>query len=883
MYQVATNALHGDQLLPRNQLFSLLSSRSSKHIFLLTAGAGYGKTSLLVSFFHEYPQQVCWVNLSEPISDFASFQQLIPVGSIEQSSWIVVDQSENLLFDAEETGKFIAWIEQLPSVYSIILSGRKLPEDLPVSRWKVQRFASTIYKNELAYTVEEAEEVLRQFYQISLSRYEIEKLHADLEGWPAGFTLFHESKMKGLSFAIEDTASDLYHYVTTEVNRNMPEDFQLFLMRISLFRTLQASFLQSYLPEIPIDEYIKEMERTHLLLSTKPGDALQLHPLFRKYFYKLAEQRWGSETMRANHLKIAHLYKGQYQFFESLSQAFAAWDEEFITEIFVELLERYEPIEFLRLLDGWLEQLSPSLELSSMSLFLFRCIPVELASQLRKPLRSIAERYEEESAPVCADFFHRLANISFYQGELKQAVKDYEKSLHYSELNEIESLTALNMSMLAQTHRFMNDMETALVLCRRALAMSEIKGFKHSQMHALWTMAELLIEEGDLSKAKRFAEQAMNVSQEIDETSIVYPLCTMSRYHRKSGQMAEAFHWANQAIDQANRIGVQVDKGWALVESALCFHANGQFNEANQRIEEAAGFFRQFRHHLCVIRQKHVLILRDQGNIEESERLQGKIHQTASELGYSWLLEELPISNTPKLCINLLGPLSIQLGDNKIQVKRRASLHLLLLLATNPGRRWSKNELIGALFPEEEEDAASNQLYVALSVLRKHLEPDLKSGRMSNYITYDGSHYYFHFEEVEMDTECLKRVLEQPYSYELLRKAITLYQGDLLTEYPHEEWLFESRLSLRESYLRALRQWAVQCRQNEKFEEAIEILEIVLKLEPLEEQIHLDYALLLHKTGKSGKAHKAIEWAVDLFKKELGINIRPEFSKVLSM
>lgn len=822
------------------------------------------------------------MKLSEPVYDFASFQQLIPVGSIEQASWIVVDQSENLLFNAKETEKFIAWIEQLPPANSIVLSGRKLPDELPVSRWKVQRLASTIYKNELAYTVEEAEEVLGHVYKLQLSSYEIGKLHADLEGWPAGFTLFNESRVNDSSFTIEDSTSDLYHYITAEVSGNLPEEFRLFLMRISLFRTLQASFLQSYLPESPIYDYIKEMERTQLLLSTKQGDALQLHPLFRKYFYKLAEKKWGTLRMQSDHLKIAYLYKEQYQFFEALSQAFVARDEEFITDIFVEIIDRYEPIEFLRLLDGWLEQLSPSIELSSMSLFLFRCIPVELASQLRKPLQSIAERYEEEDASVCADFFHRLANITFYQGELKQAVTYYEKSLHYSELNGIESLTALNMSMLAQTHRFMNNMETALVLCRQALVMSELKGFKHSQMHSLWTMAELLIEAGDLRKARRFTEQAINVSQEIDETSIVYPLCTMSKYYRKSGQNDEALHWANQAIAQADRIGVKVDKGWALGELALCFHANEQFNEAKQSIEEAADFFKELRHHLCIIQQKQIWMLRDQGYIGEADRLQEMMYQTASELEYTWLLEGSPNINKPKLHMNLLGPLSIRLGDDKIQVRRRASLHLLLLLATNPGRRWSKNELIGALFPEEEEDAASNQLYVALSVLRKHLEPDLKSGRMSKYITYDGSHYIFHFEEVEMDTECLKRVMEQPYSSDLLRMAVTLYQGDLLSEYPHEEWLFESRLSFRERYIRALQKWTDQCRQDGKYDDAIEILELILKLEPLEEEVHLDYALLLHKTGKSGKAQKAVEWAVGLFNKELGINIRPEFNKIYS-
>ncbi|TDW02762.1 tetratricopeptide repeat protein [Pseudobacillus badius] len=876
-----------ESLMDRKQLFSLLLSRPHKKIATVVAGAGYGKTSLLTAFFHKYPMLGGWVTLTQPVYTFDQLAGLLPSVTGKEPFWIVVDQSENLKLDEPETSRLVAWVEQLPFSVTLVLSGRKIPKKLPVSRWKVRGLAVAIDQKNLAFTLEETSQLLDTVYKINLTSQEVRHLLTVLEGWPAGLMLFNEAVTganldSGLKHFLNRfyLNEDVHQYVASEVMADLPADVQTFLLHASLFRELDEGLLSLYKPDWPIRDYIENIRHIQpFLLVDEPG-RFRIHELFRRLFYQLAEREWGGEKVKHRHGELAILCRANYRFFEAILQALAAGNDRLVAGIMKDIAERYEPEEFLRLIDGWLEQLSPSLHLSRTSLLLFRCIPVELAKQLIAPLELIAHRYKNEVSPGYADLYHRLATIYFYQGELTKAVQLYEASLELSYKNEDEPMAALNTSLLAQMYRFMNDTEKAFVLSRRALAKAEAHGFKQVQMHALWNAAELLIEKGHLEKARRLAEQSIHVARECDESSIIYPLCTISSYFRAKGELEEALQWAHKALEQADGLGIRPDRGWASAAVALCYQELGNLREARRLMEEAARLFKGFRHHSCIIQKKLTLILSKQGHMEEAYALQKEVDSIARESSYTWLQKKEKIDNKPLLSLQMLGPLSIRLGEEPIQIKRKSSLRLLLLLASGSKRRWSRDELIGRLFPEETEEAASNQFYVGLSTLRKLLEPDLKKGRNSRFIAYDGSHYYFRFEEVKIDVEELKQLLLYPYSPEVFAQASRLYKGDLLHEYLYEEWLEESRAMIRKQYLKALEKWAAQCQEEGKIKEAAEILEVMVALEPYEESFQMHYVRLLLKNGKLGKARKSADNAIMLMEKELGLSMKEEFNQL---
>ena len=65
---------------------------------------------------------------------------------------------------------------------------------------------------------------------------------------------------------------------------------------------------------------------------------------------------------------------------------------------------------------------------------------------------------------------------------------------------------------------------------------------------------------------------------------------------------------------------------------------------------------------------------------------------------------------------------------------RQKTRSVLKLLLTRPGRVFSRDEILEALWPDTSPEAAERSLRVTVSLLRRTLEPDLERGSDSRYI-----------------------------------------------------------------------------------------------------------------------------------------------------
>jgi ATP/maltotriose-dependent transcriptional regulator MalT len=63
------------QLLHRPRLVNFLHEHIDRKLVLVSASAGYGKTSLLIDFAHDTPLPVCWYSLDASDADPKTFLQ----------------------------------------------------------------------------------------------------------------------------------------------------------------------------------------------------------------------------------------------------------------------------------------------------------------------------------------------------------------------------------------------------------------------------------------------------------------------------------------------------------------------------------------------------------------------------------------------------------------------------------------------------------------------------------------------------------------------------------------------------------------------------------------------------------------------------------------
>lgn len=166
-------------------------------------------------------------------------------------------------------------------------------------------------------------------------------------------------------------------------------------------------------------------------------------------------------------------------------------------------------------------------------------------------------------------------------------------------------------------------------------------------------------------------------------------------------------------------------------------------------------------------------------------------------------------------CIELLGRFRALGADRTItRFSTQKTAALLAYLALYPGRSHSRDSLFELLWPECDPDAGRNRLSVALSSLRRQLEPPpIPSGAV---IQADRHTVRLAEGAVESDAAEFLRLLDSARlaeSSESLRKleaAMELFAGELLPGF-YDDWIDAERSRMSDRALQAMRTLAANC------------------------------------------------------------------------
>ncbi len=165
------------------------------------------------------------------------------------------------------------------------------------------------------------------------------------------------------------------------------------------------------------------------------------------------------------------------------------------------------------------------------------------------------------------------------------------------------------------------------------------------------------------------------------------------------------------------------------------------------------------------------------------------------------------------LRVHLLGQIRIAIGDRVIPDAAwppRGARTLLLLLLISPRHTLPRERVLDLLWPESTPHAATNALYKALHALRRVLEPDLRTGRGSAYISTEGDLIRIKpHDGLWVDVTAFESGLSlaasqtQDEKRSLLRESLEIYGGDLLSDELYADWPVARREALRQARERA--------------------------------------------------------------------------------
>jgi LuxR family maltose regulon positive regulatory protein len=385
------------ELVSRPRLLEGLDPGLDRKLTLVSAPAGFGKTTLLSEWVTQHRDRTAWLSLDKEDNDPVRFwtylvaalqtvhaglgqdalqllqapQQsatkailtrlLNQITDLYQGVTLVLDDYHLISDPAIHEG--IAFLlEHLPPQMHVVISTRADPP-LPIHRLRARGQLTELRSNDLRFTASEAAAFLNAAMGLDLVQEDVDALEVRTEGWIVGLQLAALS-LQGRADAHEfiTTFSGGHHYVleylTHEVVRRQPEPVQRFLMQTSILDRLYGPLCDAITGEDDGQAMLAHLRQSNLFILPLDEEHRwhRYHHLFADLLGNLLRKEWALEYIQELHLRACKWYKENGSIPEAVDHALAAEDFQQASELIEQtawvMLARGEVTTLLRWLDA---------------------------------------------------------------------------------------------------------------------------------------------------------------------------------------------------------------------------------------------------------------------------------------------------------------------------------------------------------------------------------------------------------------------------------------------------------------------------------------------------------------------------------------------------
>lgn len=558
------------KVVARSRLVKQLSDglTTGHKLTLISAPAGFGKSTLVSEWIVNCGQQAAWLSLDENDNDpvrfliyvISALQKISPnLGAglldalqspqsppIETVSTALLNEitilSNNFILvlddyhltDSKSVDDALTFlIDNLPPQMHLVITTREDPA-LPTPRLRARNQLTEIRASDLRFTPSEAVEFLNQVMGLNLTEEEVAALDKRTEGWIAGLQLAALS-MKGQQDVhgfIQAFAGDhryIVDYLVEEVLRRQPEPVRNFLLQTSILERLNGPLCDAVTIQPGSKSKLEQLQRGNLFLIPLDDkrEWYRYHHLFADVLniHLMAEQ---PEQVPALHERASQWHEQNGLTADAIRHVLAAKNFKRAAELIEKAIplmrqSRQEPT-----LLGWFKSLPeeifqdhPVLNINYAGTLLQNGQFDGVESRLREIEQWLATPEDIRRQPIYVDEddFQRLpssvhmyrAAIALVKGDVTNATSHASKVLELAREDDDFPRGAAS-SLVGLASWTSGDLEAAYQMFAKGMSHLQNVGYISDVIGGSVTMADIRTTQGRLREAMGIYERGLQLA-----------------------------------------------------------------------------------------------------------------------------------------------------------------------------------------------------------------------------------------------------------------------------------------------------------------------------------------------------------------------------------
>lgn len=562
-----------EQVVARPRLVTRIDEALKRPFTLITAPAGFGKTTLLTHWIASGApnKRVAWLSLDDADADpvhfvhylVAALREVEPalartseamIGGVrvrpprelmalllndlgEPAADLVVVLDDFQIVDNAEVDAAMAFmVERMPAHVRLVVSTREDPR-LPLARWRSLEKLSEIGADDLRFSIEEAEEFLQFTMGLDLGADLVHMLETRTEGWIAGLQMAalsvrHHVRTVGIDNSARTVAAFsgehryVIDYLAAEVMREQPPETQSFLRETAVLQRVCASLCEAVTGRVDAQQLLESLERANMFL--RPLDDrrewYRYHSLFAEFLRRGAD----AAAERRIHIVASGWYESRGMAHDAMGHALAAGDVPTIVRLFRTVVESMLALGELHTLLGWLNALSEETIRAHADLSVFKSWLLYLQGQ------SVEARRYATPIPAAATpldtamdgtqaAFH--AYLALNWGEPREAIPHAEDALAKTS-DRPSFFRVYALTLLGQAQILCGQRKVAGSTLRQAFQLAQRLDNHLVTLDALSHLALLMYAQGQLREATHLCRTMLE--RYVDEQGRPLPVAGLA-------------------------------------------------------------------------------------------------------------------------------------------------------------------------------------------------------------------------------------------------------------------------------------------------------------------------------------------------------------------